>query len=57
MKYDYKTRSVSYYKNNIFQGIAFRTVPIGLTPSIDVWFVSGTIEIIQNNSFQEKIYL
>jgi len=57
VKYDYKSRSVSFYKNGIFQGIAFRNVPSGLTPSIDIWFESGTIEIVQNNSFKEKLFL
>lgn len=57
MRYDYKSRSVSFYKNSVFQGIAFRNVPTNLTPSLDVWFESGSIEIIQNNSFKEKLYL
>lgn len=57
MRYDYKSRSVSFYKNGVFQGIAFRNVPANLTPSLDVWFESGSIEILQNNSFREKSYL
>lgn len=31
-------------------GVAFNNVPIGMTPSLDIWFESGTVEIIKNNS-------
>ncbi len=45
--YDVKDKSVSFYKNNINQGVAFTNVPSGLYPSLDLWFESGTIEIIK----------
>jgi len=51
MCYDIKTKSVSFYKNNINQGVAFTNVSSGLYPSLDLWFESGTIEIIKT---QEK---
>ena len=57
MKYDHKSRTVSFYKNGNNQGIAFRNVPSGLCPSLDIWFESGAVEIIKNTSVQEKIYL
>ena len=57
IKYDHKSRSVSFYKNGINQGIAFKNVPSGLTPSLDIWFESGTIEIMKATSSQEKIFL
>jgi hypothetical protein len=57
IKYEHKTRNVSFYKNGIFQGIAFRNVPAGLTPSLDIWFESGTVEILRNTCLEEKIYL
>jgi hypothetical protein len=57
IKYDHKSRSVSFYKNSVYQGIAFRNVPAGLTPSLDIWFESGTVEIIKNTNVQERIYL
>jgi hypothetical protein len=57
IKYDHKSRTVSFYKNGVCQGIAFRNIPSGLTPSLDIWFESGTVEIIKNTSIQEKIYL
>jgi hypothetical protein len=57
IKYDNKSRSVSFYKNSVCQGIAFRNVPSGFHPSLDVWFESGTVEINKSSSFQEKVYL
>lgn len=57
IKYDYKSRCVGFYKNGVYQGTAFRNVPSGLTPSLDIWFESGTVEILKNTSVQEKIYL
>lgn len=57
IKYDHKTRAVSFYKNHINQGVAFKNVPAGLTPSLDIWFESGTVEIIKNTNVQEAIYL
>jgi len=57
IRYDNKTRSVSFFKNGINQGIAFRNVPSGLTPSLDIWFESGTIEILKNSTFVEKTYI
>jgi hypothetical protein len=57
IKYDHKSRSVSFYKNGVSQGIAFKNVPAGLTPSLDIWFESGTVEIMKTTGIQEKIYL
>lgn len=57
IKYDYKSKSVSFLKNGINQGIAFRNVPSGLTPSLDIWFESGTIEILKNSVNIEKSYI
>jgi len=48
---------VSFYKNGLNQGVAFKNVPASLYPSLDLWFESGSIEILKVNSFQEKIYL
>jgi Iap family predicted aminopeptidase len=55
--YDHKSRTVSFYKNSILQGNAFRNVPAGLTPSLDIWFESGTVEIMKNTGVQDKIFL
>ena len=57
IKYDYKSRSVIYYKNGISQGVAFKNVQPGLTPSLDIWFESGSVEIMKTHSFQEKLFL
>jgi len=57
MYYDIKNKCVSFYKNQVFQGIAFSKVSPGLTPSLDIWFESGTIEILKNTIFNERIFL
>ncbi len=57
IKYDHKSKCVSFLKNGINQGIAFRNVPSGLTPSLDIWFESGTIEILKNSVNIEKSYI
>jgi len=55
--YDYKTRTLSFEKNGVNQGVAFKNVPPGLTPSLDLWFESGTVEIIKKSRKSEKIFL
>jgi hypothetical protein len=50
-------RTLSFEKNGVNQGIAFRNVPPGLTPSLDIWFESGSVEIIKNSKKNEKIFL
>ena len=57
ISYYNKTKNVSFYKNGINQGVAFKNVPQGLTPSIDIWFESGTIEIIKNSCVNEMKFL
>lgn len=57
MKYNSEKKTVRFYKNNIDLGVAFRNVPEGLTPSLDIWFESGTIEIRNNKEIKDKIYL
>ena len=57
IKFDNVKRTISFYKNGIDHGVAFRNVPSGLTPSIDVWFQEGTVEIQNNINFEEKTYL
>ena len=57
MQYDYKNKTISFGKNGVDQGIAFRNVPNGLTPSLDLWFESGTIEILNTTKNIDKIFL
>ena len=46
--YNARTQELSFYKNGINQGIAFTSVPSGMTPSIDIWFQYGSVEILKN---------
>ena len=57
IKYCHFNRSVSFIKDGINQGVAFKNIPIGLHPSLDVWFEVGSIEVIQDAFFEEKNYL
>ena len=57
IKFDHVKRTVSFYKNGIDHGIAFRNVPSGLTPSIDVWFQEGNIELQNNINFEVPLIL
>jgi len=57
INYDYKQKTLSFLKNGINQGIAFRNVPSGLTASLDIWFESGSVEIYQKSGQQEKLFL
>ena len=38
-------------------GVAFRNVPPGLNPSLDVWFESGTVEITDSREPVKKIFI
>jgi len=53
--YDHKSRSVSFSKNGLNQGVAFKNVNSGMFPSLDVWFESGSVEIISKQ--MEKVFL
>ena len=57
IKYDYEEKTLSFYKNGVNLGVAFRNVPSGLTPSLDVWFEEGTIEIIKVSKPEELKFL
>ncbi|CAG9324680.1 unnamed protein product [Blepharisma stoltei] len=52
--YNAKHQTLSFYKRGICQGIAFRNVPSGLYPSIDVWFGNGTVSILQTQLPSQK---
>ena len=55
--YEYKNKTLSFFKNGINQGIAFKNVQPGMTPSLDLWFESGNIEILKKYTPDEKIFL
>lgn len=57
MKYNNLDRSVSFIKDGINQGIAFKNVGYGMHPSIDIWFESGSVTITQGAYFEEKKFL
>ena len=44
LEYSLKERTLSFYKNGLDQGVAFRNVANGLYPALDIWFESGHIE-------------
>jgi hypothetical protein len=46
IKYNPTDQSISFYKNGFLQGTAFKGVPEGYFASLDLWFDSGTIEIL-----------
>ena len=54
IKYDCENRTVSFYKNGVNCGIAFTNVKENLTPSLDLWFEEGTVEIMKTNSPDEN---
>ena len=54
IKYDYENRTVSFYKNGVNCGIAFTNVKNNLTPSLDLWFEEGTVEIMKTNTPDEN---
>ena len=54
IKYDYENRTVSFYKNGVNCGIAFTNVKNNLTPSLDLWFEEGTVEIMKTNAPDEN---
>ena len=55
--YNAANRTVSFYKNSINQGIAFKSVRSGLYPAIDLWFVNGSVEITNAKKPVQKTYL
>lgn len=57
IKYDADCKSISFYKNNYCLGTAFTNVEDKLTPSLDIWFQSGTVEITPNSMPNAKKYL
>jgi len=55
--YDAKNRSVSFYKNGVSYGVAFTNVMSGFYPSLDIWFQSGEIEILNEKGPTQKQFL
>ena len=57
IKYDYQNRTVEFFKNHANLGIAFRNVPFGLTPALDIWFESGKVELMNTSYPEERLFL
>ena len=57
MKYDASNKTLSFFKNGINLGIAFRNVPSGLNPSLDIWFEEGVVEIMKKADYEEQKFL
>eukprot|EP00826_Nyctotherus_ovalis_P045403 TRINITY_DN5029_c0_g1_i2.p2 TRINITY_DN5029_c0_g1~~TRINITY_DN5029_c0_g1_i2.p2 ORF type:complete len:227 (-),score=57.35 TRINITY_DN5029_c0_g1_i2:130-810(-) len=55
--YNAVNRTVSFYKNSINQGVAFKNVRTGLHPALDLWFTNGTVEILNERKPNVKTFL
>lgn len=51
------SRCVSFIKDGINQGVAFRNIPAVFYPSLDIWFEIGTVELVPNAVFNERGFL
>ena len=54
IKYDAENKTVNFYKNGVNCGIAFTNIKNNLTPSLDLWFEEGSVEIMKTNSPNEN---
>lgn len=57
MKYDDNNKTLTFFKNGINLGVAFKDVPNGLTPALDIWFEEGSIEIVTNSNLEINNFL
>lgn len=57
MSYDAVEKTLSFYKNGFLQGTAFRDVERGLYPSLDIWFESGSVELLSVKKPKVKTFL
>jgi hypothetical protein len=55
------TNAFHFINNGYFLGTAFRDVESGynnaLTPSLDLWFENGSVELLSNDKPSPKEYL
>jgi len=54
MMYDEDKKTLSFYKNGYFMGVAFNNVPKDLYPAVDVWFENGYVEIVKRRRPKTK---
>ena len=57
IRYDYRMKTIEFFKNNANLGVAFRNVPEGLSPALDIWFESGQVEILNNTQPNDNLFL
>ena len=57
IQYDPVERTLSFYKNGFLQGTAFKDVEKGLCPALDIWFESGTVELMTAKKPKAKVFL
>jgi hypothetical protein len=57
ISYDPIEKTLSFYKNGFLQGTAFRDVEEGLYPSLDIWFESGSVELLTSKKPKHKTFL
>ncbi|MCQ2818159.1 MAG: hypothetical protein MJ252_12910 [archaeon] len=57
IKYNENEKTVTFFKNGISMGVAFRKIQSGLTPSLDIWFEEGSVEIISREDIEERNFL
>jgi len=57
ISFDPIEKTLSFYKNGFLQGTAFRGVDKGLYPSLDIWFESGSVELLSTSKPKSKTFL
>jgi hypothetical protein len=57
MYYNAQNKTIEFYKDYANLGIAFRDVPDGLTPSLDIWFEFGYVEITNRIIPDQQMFL
>ena len=57
LKYNRQDSTLSFYKNGFLQGIAFKGVPEDYVVSLDLWFDSGSVEIMHVSKPKMKKFL
>ena len=50
-------KTIEFFKNNANLGVAFRNVPEGLSPALDIWFESRQVEILNNTQPNDNLFL
>lgn len=48
------SRTLSFIKDGINQGVAFNDVQSGLYPSLDIWFEEGSIKVLSKSTYEDN---